>query len=270
MSPNLNNFIIVSSTYHDPLFRLREMLLTCLDFMTTHFKDVNICLTPTTSPQAIDFLEKKGFKVHKCNNSSRVNIYNSSLKQALDSGNLDNKSRILCIDFDRLLHWIAKYPKELKGVLYESHEVDYLHLGRTSRAFDSHPRTQILTESVINKLCSKTLGFGEDFDMISVCSIMTQSLAKGLLKINHHSPTGIYYNWPLYLWKHAESSKYLEVEGLEWETPDQYQPEILKEGYEKWLETFQSSEQWIRRVDFIRDCVEEISHIADFQIKSQF
>ena len=270
MSTNLNKFIIVSSTYHDPLFRLREILLSTSDFMLTHFKEVNICFTPTTSSEAIDFLEKNGFKINKSTSSLRVNTYNSSLKQALASEHLNNNNRILCIDFDRLLHWIVNYPKELEGVLYESLEVDYLHLGRSSRAFNTHPRTQKLTESVINKLCSKTLGFDDEFDIISVCSIMNRKLADGLLKINHHSPTGIYYNWPLYLWKHASRSKYLEVEGLEWETPDQYQPEILKDGYERWLEDFQSSEQWIRRVDFIRDCVEEISHIADFQIKSQF
>jgi hypothetical protein len=65
-------------------------------------------------------------------------------------------------------------------------------------------------------------------------------LAKKLLKTQTKSIYGFYCEWPITLWRHAENPAYVEVEGLEWETPDRYQEEIKKKGYERWLREFQT------------------------------
>ncbi|HZW32494.1 MAG TPA: hypothetical protein VFF52_17400, partial [Isosphaeraceae bacterium] len=49
-----------------------------------------------------------------------------------------------------------------------------------------------------------------------------------------------------------------EVEGLEWETPDQYAAEIARLGYAAWLEQFQSALQWRRRVEMASLWIEAV------------
>ncbi len=262
--------IILASTYHDPSFRLRILASTCLDFIKKHFKKVVISYTPMTSPKAIAFLEEKGFITRQSPSTTQVDTYNAALELALNLDQDIHFTKIFYSDFDRLIHWIVNYPEELKKVLLESSKTDFLHLGRSPRAFDTHPKTQKMTEVIINELCSNVLELKEKLDLLSACFIITKSLAKGLLHVLNHTPSGIYYTWPLYLWKHGMHPKYLEVEGLEWETPDQYQPEISREGYENWVRGFQSFEQWNKRVQFISECVEEIKCITECKLRNNF
>src|SRR5205085_8065553 len=42
------------------------------------------------------------------------------------------------------------------------------------------------------------------------------------------------------------------VEGLEWETPDQYPDEIAVLGYAAWLAQFESPAQWRHRAEMVR------------------
>ncbi len=263
-------FILVS-TYHDPLFRLEEVIKQSLPFLKTHFKKIFICYTPLTSSNAVEFLKKNNITAQISPNLTQVDTYNTSLKLALEHEQYSSDTKLLSIDFDRVVHWIMHYPNELLNVLHQSSQFDFVHLARTPRAFNTHPKTQRATEQIINDLCSAVIGFKEkSIDMVSVCFLMTPSLAKELLQITHHSPSGIYYTWPIYLWKKSSTPKYVEVEGLEWETPDQYQPEIIKQGHEQWLKRFQSFDEWNKRVQFIKDCVEEIIHLAEWKILDTF
>ena len=75
--------VLVSSTYHDPLFRLREKLQSSLNFIKSFFKEVYICYTPITSPEAIDFLEENKFIACKSPSLNQVDTYNSALKLGL-------------------------------------------------------------------------------------------------------------------------------------------------------------------------------------------
>ena len=49
---------------------------------------------------------------------------------------------ILFCDFDRVLHWAECYPDGLARVVTDLAARDFTVLGRTARAFASHPRIQ--------------------------------------------------------------------------------------------------------------------------------
>ena len=257
--------IILSSTYHDPQFRLKSLLVTALPTIKELFSQVIIFLTPLTNSTASAFLTNEGFQVIISESMKQVEIYKKSIKIAIDYVENPQIQRIFYIDFDRLIHWINSYPDELKNIVENNSDVHYLHIARTSRAFETHPSTQKETEKIINALSSKTLGFKETIDVISVCFLFTKELGERILEFNNPTKTGFYGIWPIIFWKFATKNRYIEVEGLEWETPDRFQPEISKVGYDEWLKKFQSPEEWKKRVQFIQDTIEELSLLVDFQ-----
>ena len=63
----------------------------------------------------------------------------------------------LC-DFDRLLHWHRCWPDELDTVLSRLPAADLLLLGRTERAWATHPAHQRETEQLANRVVSHHYG----------------------------------------------------------------------------------------------------------------
>ncbi len=258
----VKNSIILTSTYHDPELKLKDQLISAIPLLKTLFKYVIIILTPSMDRNSISFLKEKGFIVKRCSIDSRVETYKLAYKKALE--HVENKKieRIMYIDFDRLVHWINYHPDELQELLSDI-KVDYLHIGRTSRAFDSHPNTQKETEIIVNEFGSLILEFDATLDIISVCHIMTIELATKILSVRNNTDYGFYSTWPILFWKWAASKKYIEVEGLEWETPDRFKEEIEKFSYEKWLIRFQNSSEWRNRVNLLHQCLTELLDIIN-------
>jgi len=157
------------------------------------------------------------------------------------------------------------YPQELKDIFLNFKGYDFLHIGRSKRAFATHPLTQQKTEYITNKIGSKTIGFSEIRDIISVCFIINKRLAEKVIKMDHITTTGFYGTWPLVFWRWAETKEYIEVGGLEWETPDKYETEINDIGYDKWLSQFQSQEEWIKRAEMLEDCLSELLNLTDIE-----
>ena len=257
--------IILSSTYHDPYFRLKSLLATALPMIKEIFSQKIVYCTPSTKDAAYEFLTNEGFQVIISESIKQVENYKKSIKIAVDYVENSQVQKIFYIDFDRLIHWINSYPDEFYNLFKSNSDVDYLHIGRTSRAFKTHPATQKETEKIINDLSSKTLGFKETIDIISVCYLFTRELGERIIEFKDTTTTGFYCVWPIIFWKLALKTRYIEVEGLEWESPDRFQPEISKVGYNEWLREFQSPEEWKKRVQFVQDAIDELTLVVDFQ-----
>jgi hypothetical protein len=251
---------VVSSTLHEPQFRLKSALLTALPTIKNLFSEIVICCTSSTGKEVKDFLLKQGFLVPISPSLRQFETYKLALSTALECIKNPENQKIFYIDFDRLIHWINNYPEELRSVL-NNVDVDNLHIGRTSRAFNTHPLTQITTERIANEFGSKLLGAKNTKDIISVCNIFTKELGERILKVNNTTAAGFYCSWPVCLWRWAEEKRYIEVEGQEWETPDRFQKEIKQMGYEKWLEQFQSPFEWEKRVLLLQECLHELYRI---------
>lgn len=260
--------IILISTFHDPSLKLKEPLISALPLLKTLFKQVIIVLTPSMDQESVSFLEGRGFIVSRCSSDSRVETYKLAYKKGLEHIENEKIERIMYIDFDRLVHWINYYPDELQKLLSEI-EVDYLHIGRTLRAFDSHPNTQKETEIIVNEFGSSILEFNKTLDIISVCYIMTKELVVKILSLKNNTDYGFYSTWPIFLWNWATSKKYIEVEGLEWETPDRFKEEIEKISYQKWLNQFQDPLEWRNRVNLLHHCLIELLDLINTKYRKK-
>jgi len=120
----------------------------------------------------------------------------SSYQTALSKFSWSNGDRIFYCDFDRALHWIKTYSEELKQLAKSPPENDYVLIGRTKRAFQTHPETQTMTEGIGNKLVSKMLSLAETRDILGTTWILTPELAEMIIKKEPRNQFGFYTEWP--------------------------------------------------------------------------
>ncbi|MFX1557221.1 MAG: hypothetical protein ACFFC9_08200 [Promethearchaeota archaeon] len=259
-SPNL----LLCSTFHDPEFRLKNLLNNIISIIKKSFLKAIICLTPTTSEEVYKFLSREGFKILIEPSMRNVDTYRKAIKETLNKIEEPQTEKIFYIDFDRLIHWIDVYPNEFIDLINNTIDVDYLHIGRTLRAFETHPLTQKKTEVIVNEIGSKILGFTKTIDIISVCYIFTKELAEKLIEVKNETTSGFYCTWPLLFWNWATKKKYIEVEGLEWETPDRFKVEIADLGYKEWVKQFQSPIEWEKRVTYLHEGLLESSNLLKY------
>jgi hypothetical protein len=172
--------------------------------------------------------------------------YLAVLKMATKSSN----EHIHLLDFDRALHWVKRFPRELRDVIailptYKG----YVSFVRTSRAFKSHPQTQKATEKIINIIASEVAGI--TIDIMSGSFGFQKSLAQKIIKEAKRRDYGIYAETLLIALRYRYLIATIEVEGLEWETPDQFKKNIQQEGYAAWLHEFESLPEWKKRVTLL-------------------
>jgi hypothetical protein len=246
--------VVLASTLHDPENRLNEVVIKYGPLIRQLFPTSCVSVTPLTSPSIIETLENLDF--HPSRGSNNVcDTYMQAFQQALHH----NPDLVFYCDFDRLLHWARTYPDELTKTVNADVDHDFLLVGRTARAFTTHPKTQIMTEAIANQIASKASGFPRTRDIISACWRLEPRLVGQLLHLPIDNTYGFYCEWPIVAWRQARNPRYLEVEGLEWETPDRYSQEIKDKGYTRWFHEFQTPDEWERRVAILRDAIHSIS-----------
>ena len=143
-----------------------------------------------------------------------------AVQNALASGN--SADAIHYCDFDRLLHWLECYPDELRHTVQRMTQTDCLITGRTEHAWATHPRCMIETEALFNMTFSRLLN-APDIDFGAGSRGLSHRAAEYL--IQHSLPVwgwAIDTAWPLLLHRAGYSFEYVAVNGLEWETPDQF------------------------------------------------
>lgn len=161
------------------------------------------------------------------------------------------------IDFDRALHWTKRFPNELAKVIKTiPTRSGYISMERTRRAFETHPLIQRSTETSINAIASKVVG--TDVDIMSGSFAVDRPTAELLVKKTKQRGFGIYAEIIETVWKAKKPITTLEVDGLEWETPDQFQKKIQQEGYTAWLQEFESLPEWEKRIRLVETSAEEL------------
>ncbi len=266
---NRQNNIILCSTFHDPQFTLKNLLISTIPTIKKLFLKSIVCCTPATGKEVGDFLTNNGIDVVYSPEMAQLDTYRFAIKTALEYIKEPKIQRLFYIDFDRLIHWVNVYPEELEKIFENNTNVDYLHIGRSNRAFKTHPETQKDTEIIVNELGSRILGLTETHDLISVCYLISKELGEKILKLKNPTDTGFYGSWPIYFWNWTAPSLkcYLQVEGLEWETPDRFKKEIDMIGRDEWLKKFQSPIEWKKRVEFLYNCLIEFAQLTEFKFK---
>lgn len=164
---------------------------------------------------------------------------------------------VLFCDFDRVLHWAEYHPDELQRVVAAIAAYDFAVLGRTERAFASHPRIQRDTEAIINHVYS--IASGSLWDVTAAARGISRRAATAILAGCPDQTIGTDVSWPLFLQRAGDFELgYIVTEGLEFETADRFADQIEQAGgLANWVAQLdQNPQQWAFRLELARIEVE--------------
>lgn len=248
-----------------------DQLSRTLPVITSIFDEVIVQASATANQQGKYLLERAGAKVFSARLISTPN--GSHRADGIGIGRLRRNtlelasqhsaaSHAIYCDADRVLHWAEFYPDEFRAVSEAVRAFDFTVLGRTPRAFESHPRTQRDTETVINRLFGQVSGFAWN-DVTSGARGVSRAAAEVIVAQVEDNELSTDISWPMYLQHHGEprswSIGYVEAEGLEFETADRFADEVSAIGYAAWLDRLENDpHEWAFRFDLARVEIEAL------------
>lgn len=244
----------LTATHHDPDGRLYAQTLRVLPQLLTIFGRVAVQLTRATVPEVAALLREAGVLVgvEPIGLAGGLAQLGQARRAALALGlRLETPFVLLC-DFDRALHWAEHYPEELAAVVAAPAH-DCTVLGRTPRAFASHPQVQCATEATVNRAFAALCGHA--WDITAAARTLSRRAATAILDGCPETSIGTDAAWPLFLLRAGGFVvAYCATEGLEFETPDRYGAEIAASGgLEAWLAAHDRSvDRWLERLEVAR------------------
>ncbi len=143
-----------------------------------------------------------------------------ALRKALETGS----DLIHYVDLDRLIRWVELREDEWRRSVDLLTQADCVCFGRTLTAYATHPKALIETEATSNRLISHLLGQRMD---VSAGSKGFSRQAAAFLDA-HTKPgasMGMDAAWLVLLNRAGYRIKYVEVDGLDWESADQFRME---------------------------------------------
>jgi hypothetical protein len=219
------------ATLHDPL----GVALTLLDLEPVAtalgtYPLVVVATTAATDTRLTTRLEQLGAHVVP---GGQVG---EGRRAALTAAGADQLASFSC-DFDRWLHWARFWPDELAALPARVARLGagrriapwYVCLGRTARAFATHPAAQRLPETATNRALSAAAGSA--LDAAAGAAWLTPESVEIILASSREPTAATDLEWPALMLRHDPSRlRGLRCEGLEWETPDFHAAEIAAAG----------------------------------------
>lgn len=127
-------------------------------------------------------------------------------------------------DLDRLIRWAETNPDELKATVRAIEHHDCLVIGRTERAYATHPQALIQTEAMSNAMFSHILG--QKLDLSSGSKGFRHATAAYVVKHGQKgNPFGTDAEWVILSRRGGFEVSATWVEGLDWESADRYSTE---------------------------------------------
>jgi hypothetical protein len=248
--------IILASTHHDPEGQMLAQTARVLPTLTALFDAVEVFLTAQTVPEAESILTQGGARGQRGDSGMPVGhehlgLWRRAALGAALAGQPAGEIFLFC-DLDRALHWGERYPDELRAALDYTRAYDCTVFGRTARAYASHPRVQRDTEAIANHVFA--LASGLPWDMMSACRGLSRRAAELIVASCDDDTVGSDCSWPLVCRRAGMSLSYLETDGMEFETLDRYEDELVAPGgAAAWLERFDADpQQWVGRIELAR------------------
>jgi hypothetical protein len=247
--------VALAATHHDPDGRLYAQTARMLTLLTSLFDVIAIQATHATQERTIALLMSAGVRV-RCETKERLmglDVLGRARRAAVDLALEQGAPAMLFCDFDRALHWAEYYPDELAQVAARLAEHDFTVLGRTARAFATHPRIQRDTESVVNHVYATVSG--HTWDATAAARGLSRRAAAAILAGCPDESIGTDVSWPLFVERAGGLTLgYVATEGLEFETADRYTDEIASAGgLERWIAQLDADpRRWIERLELAR------------------
>ncbi len=244
--------VTLTVTHHDPAGRLADQLRRVLPRIQEIFGGIAVAATHAAAPADLELWRAADALIfqEKPSQSVPVSRVGQTRRLALRAGLRSGADFLLYCDSDRLLHWAEYYPQELAEVAAALPAHDLTVLGRTPRAYDSHPRVQRETELLFNRVFALVSGL--DWDIGAAARGLSRPAAQELLA---HCPDRRISNdasWLLHLLGCGNlTCAYLLTEGLEYETADRFPQEVQAAGgHTVWMERIdRDPQEWLSRLE---------------------
>jgi hypothetical protein len=207
-----------------------------------------VVVTKMTSPAVVDALEASGWVLALPKSNVGVDYISDSRRRVLRNGLNNSSDYAHLVDMDRILHWVTNYPSELREIVARIPDYDFTIIGRTARAFQTHPRNQVETEAIANKVFS--LIYGRDVDITAASRGVSREAAEVILRYSRGRFFDTDSEWPtILLCGSSLKIGYVEAEGLEWETRLKREKMTLPDGRRVDVKEYYESnpESWVYR-----------------------
>jgi len=254
-------FPALAMLYHDPDGKLRDQIDRSAPLLTDIFSDIAICASVVANPSALHRWREAGALIDQetADDTPAYQRLGRARRRAVKLALDHQTSHILYVDGDRVLHWVEHYPDELRRMATAILDHDFTVLGRTARAFASHPGVQRDTEGIVNKVFARATGLQWDVGSGS------RGLSRRAIEaIDAHCPDdtiSVDVTWPLCLRKlGGYRLGYVLAEGLEFETGDGYDHQRAETNdYHHWLDNLDNDPQrWAFRLRLAQLHVEKL------------
>jgi hypothetical protein len=236
--------VALAVTIHQPDERLMALMEVQLPVLARHYDALVAYCSRDTHPAVLALLRRQGAAV-EVDDEEPVGIRRIGRvrRRTIRAGLRAGTTHLQMCDFDRILHWVVHYPAELDDVIAEIGNYDLLILGRTERAWATHPLYQSETESLFNHVFY--LATGHRWDVGAGSRGLSRRAVELLLSISTEETVGVDAEWPVLLLKQPPDCSFAEggfclgyraCDGLEFETADRFGPEIeAAGGYQAWI-----------------------------------
>ncbi|MBC8077705.1 MAG: hypothetical protein H7Y32_16635 [Chloroflexales bacterium] len=259
---------ILAVTHHDTDGRMFDQMQRVLLRLAAQYDGIAVRATPQSAPGGLALLHASGAAVALELPGAREGLMSVGqarrevVKQALEM----SAELIHLCDFDRALHWAEFYPDELAGVIAQLGSHDFTVLGRTQRAFETHPQVQRDTERIINALFAAA--YGQPWDVTAASRGLTRAAAEWLTQHSDDDTIGNDCSWPLLLRRTPMRAGHLATEGLEFETADRFADAIAAAGGRaQWIAQIDADPRaWAMRLELARIEAESIARANDEQM----
>jgi hypothetical protein len=242
--------VALAVTVHQPDERLAALAAAQLPVLNARYAALAAFCSRTTHPHILDLLRRHGALVQVEEEApSGMHRIGATRRNTICLGLSAGTSHLQMCDFDRALHWVAHFAQELEAVIAGIPSYDLLVLGRSARAWATHPPYQRDTEPLFNKVFALVTGLSWDIGAGS--RGLSRRAAETLLQISQELTVGVDAEWPLLLLKREDLHVgYRPCEGLEFETADRCGPEIeASMSYQAWEDQMASDPQrWVFRL----------------------
>jgi hypothetical protein len=227
--------VVLCLTVHEPDLRLAALTEALLPPLVKRYAAVVAVCSRTSHPAMLELLHSHGVLLElDVDEPSGIDRIGEVRRKTIRAGLRAGTAHLQMCDFDRALHWVARYPAEMEAVIAEIPETDLLVLGRTERAWATNPPYQAETEPLFNHVISLATGLAWDIGAGS--RGLSHRAASALLECSKEKTVGVDAEWPLLLLRREGFRlRHRLCEGLEFETADRFAPEIQSAGsYQAW------------------------------------
>lgn len=252
---------VLLATVHDPNGRM----LVALDErgqMLERYGDILVTVTDATDNRIRRRLEEVGATIVPGGNEP----VGSAMRALLRAAVATECSSYLYCDFDRWLHWCGTFPRELDEVsariARKFPDAWYVCVGRTERAFASHPEVQRVAEWATNRALE--IAAGRPLDATAGACWVSRQGAAVILRGSQEETKATDLEWPaLILAADPLRLGGMFVEGLEFETAEFYGEEARRlGGVAVWVRaTYETPQMWGARLRLAADSVAGLARV---------